>query len=108
MPDDIHFDGSARQKKNRRGYGSRARFRRQLKEAGASTYAEYLQSDHWRALKASWVPRRTWQRKPVCELCLGRVGPFQLHHKVQSDRLRATGAFDPDLPRLPPVDTRLA
>jgi hypothetical protein len=64
MPDDIHFDASARQKKNRRGYGSRARFRRQLKEAGASTCAEYLQSDHWRGLKASWVPRRTWQRKP--------------------------------------------
>ena len=84
MPDDTHFDGSARQKKNRRGYGSRARFRRQLKEAGASTYAEYLQSDHWRGLKASWVPRRTWQRKPVCELCLGRVGPFQLHHKNYS------------------------
>jgi hypothetical protein len=80
MPGDI-LDASARQNKNRRGYGSRARFRRQLKEAGVSTYAEYLQSDHWRGLKASWVPRRTWQRKPVCELCLGRVGPFHLHHK---------------------------
>jgi len=84
MPRDIHFDASARQNKNRRGYGSRARFRHQLKQVGASSYAEYLQSDHWRRLRASWVPRRTWQRKPVCELCLGRVGPFQLHHKNYS------------------------
>jgi hypothetical protein len=75
---------SARQNKNRRGYGSRARFRLQLKEAGASSYAEYLRSDRWRGLKASWVPRRTWQGRPVCELCLGRVGPFELHHKKYS------------------------
>jgi len=68
-------------KKNRRGYGSRAKFGRKLREAGVPSYAEYLRSDHWRELKASWVPRRTWQRKPVCELCLGRVGPFELHHK---------------------------
>ena len=74
MPDD----------KNRRGYGSRARLRHQLKEASVSSYAEYLRSDHWRELKASWVPRRTWQGKPVCELCLGRVGPFELHHKNYS------------------------
>jgi hypothetical protein len=48
------------------------------------SYAEYLRSDHWRELKASWVPRRTWQGRPVCELCLGRVGPFELHHKNYS------------------------
>jgi hypothetical protein len=84
MPRDIHFGASARQNKNRRGYGSRARFRHQLKEAGVSSYAEYLRSDHWRELKASWGPRRTWQGKPVCELCLDRVGPFELHHKNYS------------------------
>jgi hypothetical protein len=37
--------------KNRRGYGSNSRFRHQLKEASASTYAEYLRSDHWRGLE---------------------------------------------------------
>jgi hypothetical protein len=37
--------------KNRRGYGSRARFLYQLKEAGVSSYAEYLRSDHWREIE---------------------------------------------------------
>jgi hypothetical protein len=84
MPGDTNFDASGRQNKHRPGYGSRARFRHQLKEAGVSSYVEYLRSDHWHELKASWVPRRTWQRKAVCELCLGRVGPFELHHKNYS------------------------
>jgi hypothetical protein len=33
MPGDTRFEASARKNKNRRGYGSRARFRHQLKEA---------------------------------------------------------------------------
>ncbi len=51
-----------------------------LKLLGFSTYFDYLQSDHWRAFKASWVPRRTRNKRPVCEFCLAGHRRLDFHH----------------------------
>jgi hypothetical protein len=70
--------------RNRRGYGSRNRFQHRLREIGFASYADYLQSERWLALKANWKPRRTRHRRPVCEFCLSAQEPFHLHHKNYS------------------------
>lgn len=52
-----------------------------LRELGYRTYADYLASDHWRAFKASWVPRRTRNKRAVCEFCLS-ADRLDLHHRT--------------------------
>jgi hypothetical protein len=47
-----------------------------LKNLGYGSYREYLESDHWRALRARYRASRLPQR------CLGCDSPhFQLHHR---------------------------
>lgn len=49
---------------------------------GFATYRDYLQSVHWQNLRASWEPRRTRNKKPVCEFCLAGHLRLDLHHKT--------------------------
>lgn len=51
-----------------------------LRELGFRTYAAYLSSEHWRAFKTAWLPRRTRQHEPVCEFCLAGHRRLDLHH----------------------------
>jgi hypothetical protein len=77
--------------KNRRGYGSRARFLYQLKEAGVSSYAEYLRSDHWRELKASnrgvhlSSPVQISSRRLTCDLKLETWMPIAKSYSQPSN-----------------------
>jgi hypothetical protein len=58
------------------------RLSRKLRELGFARYSDYLESEHWRALKAAWEPRRTRNKKPVCEFCLAGDRRLDLHHRT--------------------------
>ena len=53
-----------------------------LRELGFRAYSDYLASEHWRAFKATWIPRRTRNKQPVCEFCLAGHRRLDLHHST--------------------------
>jgi hypothetical protein len=51
-----------------------------LRELGFASYSDYLRSDHWLRFKEGWVPRRSRNKRPVCEFCLDQHARLDFHH----------------------------
>jgi hypothetical protein len=53
-----------------------------LRKLGYASYAEYLASEHWQNIRATWKPREVRDGRAACEFCLSSDRTLALHHKT--------------------------